>query len=143
MTEFYKPLDFSQIAGSPHDILNDAIKNLPIFEGNSAITSKNHLRKLEKHLVSYYNNAAPNHEDVKMNLFALSLKDDAIEWYSNLGDDSYKTLSEFLEGFKKKWGEKKEPRHLLAALHNIKKMENETIDEFDTKFRRVVAELPR
>ena len=39
-------------------------------------------------------------------------------------------------------GEKKEPRHLLAALHNIKKMENETIDEFNTKFRRVVVDLP-
>ena len=39
-------------------------------------------------------------------------------------------------------GEKKEPKHLLAALHNIKKMENETMDEFNTKFRRVVADLP-
>ena len=38
-------------------------------------------------------------------------------------------------------GEKKEPRHLLSSLHNIKKMENETIDEFNTKFRRVVADL--
>ena len=78
-----------------------------------------------------------------MKLFALSLEDDVEEWYFGLDDYSYKTLSEFLEGFKKKWGEKKEPRHLLAALHNIKKMENETIDEFNTKFRRVVAELPR
>ena len=57
-----------------------------------------------------------------MKLFDLSLEDDAAEWYADLGDDSYKTLNEFLEGFKKKWGEKKEPRHLLAALHNIKKM---------------------
>ena len=40
-------------------------------------------------------------------------------------------------------GEKKEPRHLLASLHNIKKMENETMDEFNTKFRRVVAYLPK
>ena len=63
-----------------------------------------------------------------MKLFALSLEDDAAERYENLGDDLYKTLSDFLEGFKKKWGEKKEPRHLLAALHNIKKMENETIE---------------
>ena len=78
-----------------------------------------------------------------MMLFALSLEDDAEEWYFNLDDDSYKTLSEFLEGFMKKWGEKKEPRHLLVALHNIKKMENETIDEFNTKFRHVVANLPR
>ena len=78
-----------------------------------------------------------------MKLFALSLEDDATEWYSNLGDDSYKTFNEFLEGFKKKWGQKKEPRHLLAALHNIKQMENETIDEFNTKFRCVVADFPR
>ena len=77
-----------------------------------------------------------------MTLFALTLADDAEEWYFDLDDDSYKTLSEFLEGFKKKWGEKKEPRHLLAALHNIKKMENETMDEFNTKFRCVVVDLP-
>ena len=78
-----------------------------------------------------------------MKLFALSLEDHAAEWYENLGDDLYKTLSDFLEGFKKKWGENREPRHLLAALHSIKKMENETIDEFNTKFRRVVAYFPR
>ena len=41
----------------------------------------------------------------KMKLFALSLEDDAEEWYFNLDDDSYKTLNEFLEGFKKKRGE--------------------------------------
>ena len=104
MTEFYKPLDFSQIAGSPHDILNDAIKKLPIFEGNNAITTKSHIWKFDKHLVSYCNDASHNHEDVKMNLFALSLEDDVSEWYSYLGDDSYKTLNEFLEGFKKKCG---------------------------------------
>ena len=78
-----------------------------------------------------------------MKLFVLSLEDDAEEWYLDLDDDSYKTLSEFLEGFKKKWGENKEPRHLLASLHNIKKMENETMDEFNTKFRRVVADFPK
>ena len=63
--------------------------------------------------------------------------------YLDLDDDSYKTLSEFQDGFRKKWGEKKEPRHLLATLYSIKKMENETMDEFNTKFRRVVAEIPR
>ena len=115
----------------------------PRFEGNNATTAKTHLRKFERHLISYCDNVASNHEDIKMKLFALSLEDDAAEWYGDLGDDSYKTLNEFLEGFKKKWGEKKEPRHLLAALHNIKKMENETMDEFNTKFRRVVADLPR
>ena len=143
MTELFKPLDFSQIAGAPHNISNDAIKKFPKFEGNNAITAKSHLRNFEKHLVSYYNDSTHDHDDVKMKLFSLSLEDDAEEWYFDLGDDSYKTLTEFLEGFKKKWGKKKEPRHLLAALHNIKKMENETMDELNTKFRHVVVDLPR
>ena len=85
--------------------------------------------------------ASHDHDNVKMKLFALSLEDDAEEWYFDLDDDSYKTLSEFLEGYKNKWGENKKPRHLLVSLHNIKKMENETMDEYNTKFRRVVADL--
>ena len=116
MTELFKPLDFSQIAGTPHDIPNDAIKKLPIFQGNNAITAKSHIRNFEKHLVSYCNDVAHDHDDVKMNLFALSLEDDVEEWYLNLDDDSYKTLSKFQDGFRKKWGEKKEPRHLFATL---------------------------
>ena len=124
MTKFFKPLDFSQIVGDPHAIPNDAIKKLPIFHGNNAITAKSHLQKFEKHLVSYCNDATHDHDDVKMKLFALSLEDDVGEWYLDLDDDSYKTLSEFQNGFRKKWGEKKEPIHLLAALHSINKMEN-------------------
>src|SRR5713101_7091568 len=136
MMELFKPLEFSQIAGAPHAIPKDAIKKLPIFQVNNAITAKSHLRKFEKHLVSYCNDAAHDHDDVKMNLFSLSLEDDAEEWYLDLDDDSYKTLSEFQDGFRKKWGEKKEPRHLLAALYSIKKMENVTMDEFNTKFKQ-------
>ena len=86
--EFYKSLDFSQIAGSHHYILNDAIKKLPKFEGNNATTAKTHLRKFERHLVSYCDNVASNHEDIRMKLFALSLEDDAAKWYGDLSDDS-------------------------------------------------------
>ena len=73
-----------------------------------------------------------------MNLFALSLEEDVGEWYLDLADNSYKTLNEFLEDFMNKWGEKKEPRHQLAALHNIKKMENETMEEFNKKFKNLI-----
>ena len=51
-----------------------------------------------------------------MKLFVLSLEDDAEEWYLDLDDDSYKTLSEFLEGFKKKWGERKNHICLLPFI---------------------------
>ena len=85
MMEFYKPLDFSQIAGAPHNILKDAIKKLPWFEGNNATTARTHLRKFERHLVSYCDDVSSSHEDIKMKLFALSLEDDAAKWYENLG----------------------------------------------------------
>ena len=78
-----------------------------------------------------------------MRLFALSLEDDAEEWYLDLDDDSHKNISEFQYGFRKKRGEKRAPRRLLSSLYIIKKMENETMDEFNTKFRHVVADLPR
>ena len=73
MTELFKPLDFSQIAGAPHAIPKDAIKKLPIFQGNNAITAKSHLWKFEKHLVNYCNDVSHDHDDVKIKLFALSL----------------------------------------------------------------------
>ena len=76
-----------------------------------------------------------------MKVFSLSLEEDVGEWYLDLADNSYKTLDEFLNGFKKKWGEKKEPRHQLVALHNIKKMENETMEEFNKKFKDLVFDL--
>ena len=60
---------------------------------------------------------------------------------SYLDDKSYKTLDESQTGFKEKWGEKKEPRHQLAALHNIKEMENKTMEGFNKKFRDLVSYL--
>ena len=100
MSDFFKPLDFSQITGAPHAILNDAIKKLPTFQGNNAITVKPHLQKFSRDLVGYCNQAAHDHDDVKMKLFALSLEKDACEWYLCL-DDNY---ADFLKGFKKRWG---------------------------------------
>ena len=138
MSDFFKLLDLSQIAGAPHAIPNDAIKKLPTFQGNNAISVKSHLQKFSKHLVSYCSQAAHDNNNVKMNLFDLSLEEYVGEWYLDLADNSYKTLNEFLEGFKKKWGEKKEPRHPLVALHNIKKMENETMEEFNKKFKNLI-----
>ena len=127
MVDFFKPLDLTQIVGALHAIPSDAIKKLPTFQGNNTITAMSPLLKFLRHFVSYCNNVANDHDDVKMKLFALSLEEDAGEWYLDLVDNSYKTLNEFLEGFTKKWGEKKEPKHQRATLHNIKKMENETM----------------
>ena len=57
-------------------------------------------------MVSYCNDATHDHADFKMKLFALSLEEDAGEWYLDLADNSYKTVNEFRDGFRKN-GERK------------------------------------
>ena len=88
MSEFFEPLDLSQIAGAPdlsqiagapHAILNDAINNLPPFQGNNAISFKSHLQKFSRHLVGYCNQAAHDQDDIKMKLFVLSLEENVGE----------------------------------------------------------------
>ena len=69
-----------------------------------------------------------------MKLFSLSLDGDAGDWFNNLSNNSFATLATFKTAFTNKFGEKKEPRHQLAALTTIKRGENETMDEFNKKF---------
>ena len=40
----YDPCDFSNINGYPHAILEKAIEKLPSFQGNNAISAKNHAK---------------------------------------------------------------------------------------------------
>ena len=82
-----------------------------------------------------------NHEDVKMRLFALSLEDDAFEWFTSLDDNGIKTFKYFETTFNQRWGDKKENRHLLVALTSTKKKENETIEEFNKNFGDMVGKL--
>jgi hypothetical protein len=46
-----------------------------------------------------------------------------------------------IDAFTEKWGEKKEHRHLLAALNTIKKNENETMEEFNKRFNELISSL--
>ena len=52
-----------------------------------------------------------------MKLFVLSLEEDALDWFTEQDDDKFKTLQEILDAFNKRWGDRKEARCLLAALH--------------------------
>ena len=43
MGDLFKPLDFTAIAGYPHQIPDKSIEKVPSFHGNDAITAKSHL----------------------------------------------------------------------------------------------------
>ena len=76
-----------------------------------------------------------------MNLFSLSPEEDACDWHINLANDSYNSWDSFKKGFLEIFGETKEPHFLLNALHSIKRNENETMEEFNKKFKDLIASM--
>jgi hypothetical protein len=141
MDDYFSPLDFSTINGYPHAIPEKAIEKLPSFQGNNVVTAKSHIKVFSLCINKWCSGATHNHQDIKMKLFSLSLEEDASDWFSSLDDNKYSTIKDLIDGFMERWGDKKEHRHLLAALHSIKKNENETMEEFNKKFNELVTSL--
>jgi hypothetical protein len=135
----YAPCDFSAINNYPHAISEKAIEKLPIFQGNNVISAKMHVKSFMRCINKWC--VAHDYEDVKMKLFVLSLEDDALDWYEDKPNNSFKTLKELIDAFIEKWGEKRDQRHLLPALNTIKKNENETMDEFNKRFNELVSSM--
>lgn len=81
------------------------------------------------------------HLDVTMKLFALSLEDDAAEWFKGLPDNSFNAFSPLSNAFLHKWGERRDNRYLLAALSSAKRNENETIEELNKRLKKIVQRL--
>ena len=102
MGEFFTQLNFTQIAGQPHDIPEKAIDKLVTFIGTDASTSvEQHLRYFPKHCGAYVK-GTDKHEDVYMTLFALSLDGKAGNWYDNLPNNSFTTIADFKSAFLEK-----------------------------------------
>ena len=119
MGNYFTQLNFTQIAGQPHDIPEKAIDKLVTFTGTDASTStEQHLRYFSKHCGAYVR-GTDKHEDVYMTLFALSLDGKAGNWYDNLPNNSFTTIADFKSAFLEKIGSKKEPRHLVATLTSV------------------------
>jgi hypothetical protein len=136
MGSFLTPLNFAAIQGYPHQIPEKAIEKLPAFQGDNATSVKSHISKFEMCLTKFCR--GHSEEDVKMTLFVYSLEGDALDWFTDFPADKFSTLEEILDEFRKRWGDQKEYRHQLNALTNIKKKENETMLEFNTKFNNLV-----
>jgi ribonuclease HI len=139
MSIFLRPLNFAAIQGSPHQVPEKAIDKLPTFQGNNAISAKSHIISFQRCVDVYCR--GHDEEDVKMTLFAYSLEGDAAEWFTDFPAAKFSTLDEILDEFRKRWGDHKEHRFQLAALHTIRKKENETMVEFNTKFNNIVKSL--
>jgi hypothetical protein len=76
-----------------------------------------------------------------MTLFVYSLEIDVVEWFTKFDPTKFSTLDSILDEFRKRWGDQKEHRFQLAALTSSHKNENETVEEFNTKFNSLVKSL--
>ena len=99
--DFYKPCDFSNVVGYPHDIPEMAIDKLPSFQSDSSTNVKSHITKFNCCIAKWC--MAHDHEDVKMKLFVLSLEDEAWEWFQEQDNKKFKDLKGIIEAFNDKW----------------------------------------
>ena len=113
-----------------------------MFTGSDATTSAMHIRSFSRCVNSFISDPTLQHDDVYIKPFGIYLDGRDGDWYNNLPDNSFATLTAFKTAFTNKFGEKKEPRHQLASLTNIKKKEKETMNEFNQRFTELSNAIP-
>lgn len=138
--DFFVPCNFTCIQGYPHD-LPEKVDLLPSFQGNNVINVEAHLKAFKVFLGKFASHANYNHGDVSMRLFVLSLEEDALDWFIDFLDNSFDSLQSITNAFNNKYGDKKNKRDLLYAINNMKKDENEILEEFNKRFNDIVRSL--
>ena len=79
-------------------------------------------------------------EDVMMKLFVQSLTEDAREWFKRLLELSILDWKD-IEYYFKEHDDKKNPSYNLSEFNNIKRLPNESIIEFNTRFQKRMYKL--
>lgn len=137
--DIYGPLNFANIQGYPHNLPNNGLDKLPVFQGNNAITVKNHLYTFQTWWAKFAH--VQNYEDVQMKCFVLTLEQDVMDWFRDSPDHNIDSYDSLLDAFREKFGNKKEDQFLAKAISIIKKKENETCEEFNRRFNGMLKEI--
>jgi hypothetical protein len=126
------------MAGYPNTMPKETHKWLPNFTGNNVVMPKDHLYAVGVALL----NEGGKHEDVATRLLAMSLNEDAQRWFKGLPNNHLASYDDFAKLLTSRWSTKKDNKMLLAQFNQIKKKENETVKEFDTKFDKLYDQIP-
>jgi len=123
------------INGAHHRVPEKRFKWHPKFFGDNAISAHDHL-------VNFFelmnDNQSNEHEDMVMKLFANSLEGDVKTCFINLEDNSLKDWPTFERDFLDELEVKIDSKFFMNQLHEIKKKENELVQEFNTRSQKVV-----
>jgi hypothetical protein len=135
----YVPLNLANIA-NPLNALpaGNYGKYMPKFDGNNAITTESHI----KPFLEYLEKIGVTEEDVVMRLFAQSLTLDARDWYKALAANNIDGWNTFHDRFMDKWSHKQDNAFLLKSFSLIKKDEDESMEEFNSRFMNTYYKIP-
>lgn len=64
------------------------------------------------------------------------------QWFRNLAANSINNSQRLIELFLARWKEKKNPLQILAKYNSMKRNQNETVQEFTTRFNMVYHSIP-
>jgi hypothetical protein len=135
----YAPLNLANVA-NPLNALpaRNYGKYMPKFVGNNAITVELHI----KAFLEYLENIGVTEEDVVMRIFVQSLTLDARDWYKALAVNSIDGWITFHDRFMDKWSHKQVNAFLLKSFSLIKKDENKSMEEFNSRFMKAYYKIP-
>lgn len=133
----FGPIDFIGMASYPNVVPQDVRNRLPKFQGNNARTGDQHL----KLFVIMMEDFEIEHEDVYIKFFIHTLEEDVRDWYKALLNNYIDSWIEMKNAFRLQYGDKIDPTFLLSEFENIKKNPNESVHDFNTRFKKTLRRL--
>ena len=97
------------------------------FNEENGVSTKYHLTSFQ----DCTDNFLVEVDDVFSRMFVHSLEGEARKWLRNLPNNSITHWMQFVENFSKKWGMKKDNRHILIEF-NSRRNNGKTMKEFTT-----------
>jgi len=111
---------------------------LPRFDGENGITAQKHIQAFE----DYLNIFEVEDEDVSLRLFALSLQSKAKTRFEALPEASISNLQWCSKLFLDRWMIKDSFLSLIQEYDELKRIPNESVQQFSDRFNQVYLSMP-
>ena len=86
-------------------------------------------------------NDGVEHEDIEMKLLSTSLDEYPKNWFKGLPENHLQSYESITNLLSKIWTKKKDNEMLLMQFNQIKKKENEIVEEFDARFDHFLRKI--
>jgi hypothetical protein len=121
-----------------HDLPQEYNHRIKLYDVEGNVSSHKHLDWFN----DFVDIEEVNYEDEKMRLFAQSLVGEVRKWFRALPATSIPDFESFETSFLAKWGDRKNPLHLLTQYNNMRRSPDEIVQEFSSRFMKVYNSIP-